>query len=59
MKAKEFQTKTPDELEKSLKEKQNRLLEIKFEKNIRKTKDTTEANKIKKDIARILTVLNK
>lgn len=58
-KAKELKEKNQEELVKMLKEKQNRLLEIRFEKNVRKVKDSTEAKKIKKEIARILTVLNK
>lgn len=54
----ELQEKNQDELIKLLKEKQNRLLEIGFEKNVKKVKDSTEAKKIKKEIARILTTIN-
>lgn len=57
-KAKEFQSKNQDELVKILKEKQNRLLELKFGAASAKVKDSSEAKKTRKDIARILTVIN-
>lgn len=58
MKIKEFQSKSKEELIKFLKEKQSRLLEIRFGSAAKKAKDTTEARKIKREIARILTVIN-
>lgn len=57
-KIKEFQSKSKEELIKFLKEKQSRLLEIRFGSVAKKAKDTTEARKIKREIARILTVIN-
>lgn len=57
-KAKEFQNKNHDELVKILKERQNRLLELKFGAASAKIKDSSEAKRTKKDIARILTIIN-
>jgi len=57
MKQKEFQNKNNDELVKTLKEKQSRLLELKFGAASAKVKDSSEPQKIRKDIARILTIL--
>lgn len=59
MKAKEFQNKNHNELVKILEEKQNRLLELKFGAASAKVKDFSESKKTRKDIARILTMLNK
>lgn len=59
MKAKEFQNKNHNELVKILEEKQNRLLELKFGAASAKVKDSSESKKTRKDIARILTMLNK
>lgn len=57
-KAKEFQNKNHDELVKILKDKQNRLLELKFGAASAKVKDSSESKKTRKDIARILTIIN-
>lgn len=56
---KELQNKNNDELVKLLKEKQNELLELKFGKAVRNIKNTAKIGSIKKEIARILTALNK
>lgn len=56
---KELQNKNNDELAKLLKEKQNELLELKFGKAVRNVKNTAKIGSTKKEIARILTALNK
>ncbi|KKQ39093.1 50S ribosomal protein L29 [Candidatus Azambacteria bacterium RIFCSPLOWO2_01_FULL_37_9] len=58
-KEKELQDKNQEELIKILKEKQNRLLELRFGASVKNVKDTSEFQKIRKDIARILTIINK
>lgn len=58
MKPKELQNKNPDELVKILKEKQNRLLELRFGSSVQKVKDASEKKRTRKEIARILTSLN-
>lgn len=54
---KEFQNKTKDELMKLLKEKQNELLELNFGKAVKNIKNTAKIKIIKRDIARIMTML--
>lgn len=57
MKAEELRKKSKKELEKILKEKRNHLLKLKVDLSLGKLKNVKEISKIKKDIARILTVL--
>lgn len=58
MNAKELQLKTETELKNLLAEGKDRLGNLGFILS-NKSKDTSEAKKIRKDIARILTVLKK
>lgn len=57
-KSKELQDKNQEELVKILKEKQHKLLELRFGASVKNIKDTSESGKVRKDIARILTILN-
>lgn len=57
MKMKDLKLKPESELRTLLAEKRNQIGMIKFG-SAKKTKDTSEINKLKKGIARILTVLN-
>lgn len=56
---KELKNKTPDELQILLKEKRNKLVMLRFTLSSRKLKNFNEIKETKKDIARILTLLNK
>ncbi|HOW12780.1 MAG TPA: 50S ribosomal protein L29 [Candidatus Pacearchaeota archaeon] len=57
MKAKELKNKKPDELKQILKEKREKLYQFKVDLSAGKVKDIREIRLIKKDIARILTIL--
>jgi large subunit ribosomal protein L29 len=58
MKAKDLKNKTESELQKILKEKREKLRELRFTLATGKLKNPSEIKEIKKDIARILTFLN-
>ena len=58
MKAKELRKKTEKELEKILKENREKLEKMKIDLSLRKLKNVKEIKMVKKDIARILTILN-
>lgn len=57
MKIKELRQKTKDELNQFLKEKKERLCQLKFDLASGKVKNVREIRMVKKDIARILTIL--
>lgn len=57
MKAKELIKKEKTDLQKVLKEKQERLFSLRFDLASGKTKNIKEIREIKKDIARIKTIL--
>lgn len=57
MKAQELLKKDKKELEGMIQESKKRLSELKFKSSISKLKNSNEVRNIKKDIARILTVL--
>lgn len=62
MKSSEFQElkdKTAEELQKNLLERQSRLRSLRFDLAAGKVKNVSEIRKIRKDIARILTIINK
>lgn len=59
MKAKELKQKTNGELELMLKESREKLRALRFDLASKKLKKTDELSKVKKEIARILTVLKK
>ena len=58
MKPEEIRKKSEKDLKKLLKKKKEKLKEVKFNLSSGRVKNTKEAKKIKKDIARILTILN-
>ena len=57
MKIRELQQKTKSELEKLLEDNQEKLRELRFDLASGKIKNVREIRKIKKNIARILTLL--
>lgn len=57
MKAKELKQKNKKELQKLLQEDREKLRQLKFDLSAGKVKNVRGIRKIKKDIARILTVL--
>lgn len=59
MKFSELQNKDHDQLHSSLKELQSKLAKFRFEIAEKKLQDFSQIKKTKKDIARILTALNK
>ena len=58
MKIKDIREKNQKELEKKLSELRNKLTKMKFDISGKQVKNHREIRKIKKDIAKILTVLN-
>jgi large subunit ribosomal protein L29 len=58
MKAKELVKKKIEELEKILKEKRKKLKSLKLDLSLGKLKNVKEIRETKRDIARILTILN-
>ncbi len=57
MKIKEIKEKNENELKKDLVESRNKLSKLRFDISAKQTKNHREVRKIKKDIARILTIL--
>ncbi len=57
MKASELRQKSKEELEKILQEKREKLRELRFDLSAGKVKNVREIRMLKRDIARILTVL--
>jgi len=58
MKAKELRQKSDNELEKILQEKRKKLYQLRSDLVAGKVKNVREIRMVKKDIARILTILN-
>lgn len=58
MKIKDLAQKTQEELKKSLRENREKLRQMRFDLTLRKIKNVKQAQAIKKDVARMLTVLN-
>jgi len=58
MKIKELRQKSKDDLNKILQDNKEKMRQIRFDLSSGKVKNVREINKIKKDIARILTILN-
>ncbi len=58
MKIKELRQKSKDDLNKILQDNREKVRQIRFDMSSGKVKNVREINKIKKDIARILTILN-
>jgi len=57
MKTKELQQKSKSELQKILSDDREKLRQLRFDLAAGKVKNVREVRKIKKDIARILTIL--
>ena len=58
MKVKELRQKSKDDLKKILQDDREKVRQIRFDMSSGKVKNVREINKIKKYIARILTILN-
>jgi len=58
MKAQELRSKKPEELERLVQEKRAELCQARFDVKANQTKDNQKQSRLKKEIARILTVLN-
>jgi large subunit ribosomal protein L29 len=58
MKAQELRKKSDSELQKILQQKRERLQNLRFDLASGRVKNVREIREIKKDIARILTILN-
>ena len=58
MNSEQLREKKKDELKKLLSQKREKLQEVKFNLSSGRVKNVKEARNIKKDIARILTILN-
>jgi len=59
MKIKELGQKNDNELKRLLAENQKKIGELKFDLNSKKIKNVKEMSGLKRDVARILTILNK
>lgn len=57
MKTKELRQKNKNELNEMLKEKNKRIFEIRYQGVFKNVKNIKEARNLKKDVARILTIL--
>ncbi len=58
MKAKEIREKNINELEKILKEKRNVAQKLMFDVSVKQLKEHRNLRNVKKDIARMLTIIN-
>ena len=58
MKAEELRQKTAQELNKLLQDSQEKLRQLRFDLSAGKVKNVREIRKIKKEIARIMTIAN-
>jgi large subunit ribosomal protein L29 len=59
MKMKELKQKNKNELRKLLTENQKKIGQFRFDLNSKKIKNVKEMKELKRDVARILTILNK
>ncbi len=58
MKAKELRSMSPEELQTKLKELKEELLNLRFQKAINQLENTHRIEDVKKDIARVMTILH-
>lgn len=58
MKAKELREKNVEELKKELEEKKESVRQLRFEISLKQAKDHREIRNTKRDIAKLLTVIN-
>ena len=58
MKAKEFRERSDDELRKSLGDLEEQLFKLRFQKSTGQIENPVKIREVRKDIARVLTVIN-
>ena len=58
MKAKEIREQSVDELSKTLSDLEEQLFKLRFQKSTGQIEDPTKIRQVRKDIARVLTVIN-
>jgi large subunit ribosomal protein L29 len=58
MRAKELRDKSVDELTKTLGDLEEQLFKLRFQKSTGQIEDPTKIRRVRKDIARVLTVMN-
>ena len=58
MKAKEIRDRTDDELRKSLEDLEEQLFKLRFQKSTGQIENPTKIRQVRKDIARVLTVMS-
>lgn len=58
MKTKELRQKTKEELQKLISEQREKLRTLRFDVALKEIKNVREIRKVKKNIAKILTILN-
>ncbi len=58
MRAKEFRERTDDELKKSLGDLEEQLFKLRFQKSTGQIENPQKIREVRKDIARVLTVIN-
>lgn len=58
MKISELRNKSKDELKRLLAESREKLRQLRFDIQLKQSKNVREIRKVKKDIAKILTLLN-
>lgn len=58
MKAQELRDRSPEELDKTLGDLEEQLFKLRFQKSTGQIEDPTKIRRVRKDIARVLTVMN-
>ena len=58
MKAKEIRERSDDELRKALSDLEEQLFKLRFQKSTGQIENPTKIREVRKDIARVLTVIN-
>jgi large subunit ribosomal protein L29 len=58
MKATQYRERSDDELRKSLDELQEQLFKLRFQKSTGQIEDPTKIRQVRKDIARVKTIIN-
>ena len=58
MKAKEFRERSDDELRKTLSDLEEQLFKLRFQKSTGQIENPIKIREVRKDIARVLTVIN-
>ncbi len=58
MKAKQMREQSPEELEKTLRDLEEQLFKLRFQKSTGQIENPIKIREVRKDIARVLTILN-